>query len=184
MLALYARRPVFIAPKGCGLFQEARVSMRTLSTNPENRLGVYKRLADVPEHHRLRQYRERYTGRDVWAEYVEERDLFERYDSDRYERATTRAVNDWKSHVEARDHHHALSTPEDVNTWCETLCNDRSYRTVYNLYWTRLAAFYEWLHWHTNYPHTYDPFLMAAHEYADSAAGRIWDEKIKQREER
>lgn len=71
-----------------------------------------------------------------------------------------------------------------MNIWCETLCTDRNCRTVYNLYWTRLAAFYEWLRWHTNHPHTYDPFLMSANEHTDSAAGRIWEEIIKQREER
>lgn len=155
--------------------------MKDLSTNPKDRLGVYKRIEQVPEHHRLRQYTEEYLGRNVWTEYVEETDLFERYHSARYERATIRAVNGWKAHVEARGRQYALATPEDVNTWCATLLDRRNQTTVYNQYWTRLAAFYDWLRWHTKHPHTYDPFLMAAHEYAESAAGRVWDAKIEQR---
>lgn len=155
--------------------------MKDLSTNPEDRLGIYKRLEEVPDHHRLRQYAEEYVGRDIWAEYVTETDLFGRYDSDRYEQATSRAVTGWKAHVEARGRHHALATPEDVDSWCSTLLESRNQTTVYNLYWTRIADLYDWLRWHTKHPHTYDPFLMAAHEYVESAAGCVWEAKIEQR---
>jgi len=155
--------------------------MKELSTNPEDRLGVYKHIDDLPTHHRLRQYADEYAGRDVWKEYVEETNLYERYSSPRFKPATARAVDSWKTHVEERGRHHALATPADINTWCGELLTDRSNRTVYNLYWTRLATFYDWLRWHTDHPHTYDPFLMAAHEYTDSAAGHVWVGKIGQR---
>lgn len=177
-----AQRDVLFFParKGCGLFRDSQIHMKELSSNPEDRLGVYKCIDGVPTHHRLHQHAEGYRGRDVWKEYVEETNLYGRYDSARFKPATTRAVASWKTHVEERGRHHALATPADVNTWCTELLASRNNRTVYNHYWTRLAAFYEWLRWHTAHPHTYDPFLMAAHEYTDGAAGRVWAGKVKQ----
>ena len=49
-----------------------------LSANPNDRMGVYKSLADVPERYRLRQHQAAFEGRDVWAEYTT-RSYFQQY---------------------------------------------------------------------------------------------------------
>ncbi|MFC6837227.1 hypothetical protein [Halomarina ordinaria] len=76
----------------------------------------------------------------------------------------------------ARDRHHALATPADVNTWCEDLLEGRSAKTVYREYWVRVEHFYSWLQSHTDYPHVYHPPLMAVVEC--DASRRIWDAKL------
>ena len=146
------------------------------SKNPEKRMGVYKRLDDVPDHHRLQQYSSTYEGYDMWKEFLSEC-LFERYDSERFKEDARRAGERWKAHVEARGRHHALATPEDVETWCQKLLDRLKIKTAYNSYWIRIERFYTWLQWHREHPHTYQPVLMAAAN--GGAAGEIWDEKIR-----
>lgn len=152
---------------------------RKLSPDPADRLGVFKRLADVPDRYRLYHHAGAYADRDVWAEYVEETELYERHSSQTYRNATERAITSWKEHMEDRGRHHALAAPTDVETWCAGLLAERSDQSVYSKYWTRLAEFYDWLRWHTEYPHVYDPILMAAAEFPEGSAGTVWDEKIR-----
>lgn len=155
------------------------VSDRAMSeqkpTAPRGRMGVYKRLEEVPAEHRLRSYRDRYEGLDVLETFLTEY-LFDRYSSDRFVEDTRRAARRWKEHMSARGRHHALATPRDVEAWCSDLVDRYVPKTSYNSYWVRIERFYRWLRWHTDHPHLYDPVLMAAAEYP--AAGSIWDEKI------
>jgi len=136
-------------------------------------MGVYKHLDDVPEKHRLSQYSAVYDGRDVWAEYVADEIPDDR--GARYMDDTERVERRWKSHMNSRDRHHALARPADVEQWCQWLCEQFSIGHAYDPYWCRVEAFYDYLLWHTDYPHIYHPFLMAATAYP--AAGTIWDEK-------
>lgn len=151
---------------------------RELSNDPRNRLGVYKRLEEVPPRYRLRQHADVYRGEDVWETFLEDH-LFPRYPKDRYRQDTRRAGRLWKSHMDDRGRHHALATPEDVDQWCQSLLDQRNVKTVYNHYWVRLERFYDWLLTRTDHPHVYHPFLMAAAEY--ETASRIWEAKVEQR---
>lgn len=47
------------------------------SPDPADRMGVYKRLTDVPARYRLSQFAGEYDGRDVWEEFLTEY-LFDR----------------------------------------------------------------------------------------------------------
>lgn len=137
-------------------------------------MGVYKSLDDVPRHHRLGHYVESYAGRDVWAEFVEaNRD---RYASERSREDSRRIERRWKDHMADRGRHHALARPEDVETWIVWLLDRMKPSTAYNPYWVRLEALYDWLLWHRDHPHVYNPVLMAAAE--GPAAGEVWAEKI------
>ncbi len=136
-------------------------------------MGVYKRIAQVPDRYRLSSYAAEYEGRETWAEYVDEEipdDRRERFMDD-----TERVERRWKSHMESRDRHHALATPTDVEQWCSWLVTEFSIGHAYHPYWCRVEEFYDYLYWHTDHSHVYNPFLMAAAEYP--AAGRIWEEK-------
>jgi hypothetical protein len=146
------------------------------STDPRDRTGVFKRYADVPPEYRLDQHEAEYTDRDVWGEYLTEY-LFERYSSERFVSTARRTGRIWKEHMRERGRHHALARPADVETWCMGLCEAYSLKTAYNCYWVRIEDFYEWLVWHRDYPHTYQPVLMAALE--SPAARAIWEEKIR-----
>jgi len=139
--------------------------------SPDDRLGVFKQLADVPTGRRLHQYSSAYEGKDTWADYRERHDLSERMSyewglfSDR-----------WKSHMDDRGRHHALARPSDVEAWSEWMTSQFSINRAYQ-HWNVIEGFYEWLKWHTDHPHAYNPFHMAAQK-DDSSARKIWTEKM------
>ena len=151
------------------------------STDPMDRMGVYKRLDEVPDHRRLQQHAEAYADRDVWTTFLTEY-LFERFDSDRFKEDARRAGRYWKEHMAERGRHHALATPADVETWMAALTDRMKLKTAYNQYWVRIERFYWWLQRHTDHPHSYQPVLMAAAE--GGAAGDIWAEKLSRRDGR
>ncbi len=75
-----------------------------------------------------------------------------------------------------RGRHHALATPENVEAWCAALLDRMKPPSAYQNYWTKLERFYTWLHSHTEHPHVYHSFRMAAAGYPN--AGAIWEAKI------
>lgn len=147
-----------------------------LATDPERRMGVYKRLADVPDRYRLHRFAAAYDGRDVWTEYVEEqiatRDLGEWFRDE-----VGRVGRRWKAHMDERGRHHALATPDDVEAWAASLVDDLALTTAYEKYWMRVEDFYWWLQFHTEHPHRYHPVLMAAAD--GEASGEVWAYKVQ-----
>ena len=146
------------------------------SLDPADRLGVYKRLSDVPNRYRLHHHAEAYEGRDTWQEFCEEYE-YEQGSHERYEEEVDRVGSDWKKHMASSERHHALATPEDVEAWCANLLADKSERRTYD-YWLRVNRFYDWLQWHSEHPHVYNPVLMAA--VAGDATKRVWRWKARQ----
>lgn len=156
----------------------------------EGHLGIFKRFADVPPHYHLGQYNEAFELRDVWSEYDAATGMLTT-DSERYQQTIKRALWSWDIHMMSVGRHPALADPEHVERWCQSLLDgtdaaarpgrDRSPRTAYIAYWSHIAAFYEWLTNHVDYPHVYNPVLMAAAEYSDGASGQIWSNRIERR---
>ena len=148
------------------------------SKSPEGRIGIYKKIEDVPNRYRLRNHDAAYADRDVWSEFKSS--ITYDFDSDHYQ-ATFRRVNQsWKEHMEGRNRHHALARPDDVERWCSQLAETRTLGTVWKEYWVRLEQFYSWLYFHTEHPHVYHPVLMAAVSYETS--GEIWELKMASRD--
>ena len=153
------------------------------ATDPEGRMGVYKRLADVPDRYRLHHHADAYEGLEVWAEFMSyEREEYG-YDSYRYEQNSATCEHRWKEHMADRGRHHALAQPADVETFMSGLLDRMKVETAYQTYWSRLEAFYDWLQWHTEHPHHYHPVLMAAAE-SEYAALLVWEEKIGKNDKR
>lgn len=148
---------------------------RTQSENPDDRMGVYKRIEDVPTQHRLERYTEMYESRDVWTEFCEEYE-YNHGSSEYFEQAVDRAGDHWQTHMSGRGRHHALATPGDVEAWCGVLIDEKSLSTAYN-YWVRIKRFYDWLQWHVDHPHVYNPVLMGV--VTGEAAGQIWEQKLR-----
>lgn len=151
--------------------------MSSLSADPKRRLGVYKRLAEVPPEYRLHQFEPEYADRDLWDEFHQQE--YEDYTSDYFADKSERAGRRWKAHMSDRGRHHAFARPDDVETWLESLLESASVNTVYQNYWSRLAAFYHWLVWSTEFPHRYDPVLMAA---VDGTGRIVWNERMRCRD--
>ncbi|WP_246986859.1 hypothetical protein [Halorientalis marina] len=151
----------------------------TQSPDPNDRIGVFKQLEDVPAAVRLEQYETEYEGNDVWGTFLVT-ELFPSHNSYRTKQTGRLAGRRWKDHIENRERHHALARPVDVETWCERLLSDVNTRTAYKTYWSKLERFYTWLLWHTEHPHLYHPVLMAAAQFEH--AGEVWTTKIEEAE--
>lgn len=161
---------------------------RLLSTDVRDRMGIYKRLADVPDKYRLHHHAGAYDGRDVWAEY--ERAKTETFDTkatrDRYEKAGRYL----REHMEGEGRHHALADPEHVEAFLVALRDGeigrqgtkRRLQTVYFEYYQPVEQFYTWLQWHTDHPHVYHPVLMAV--AAGGFASEVWERKVAQNDKR
>jgi Uri superfamily endonuclease len=50
------------------------------------------------------------------------------------------------------------------------------FSTAHN-YWVRINRLYDWLQWHVDYPHVYNPVLMAAVDGGSSS--QIWEQKLR-----
>lgn len=144
-------------------------------SNPRDRMGVYKRYEDVPNEWQLANHATAYEGRDVWSEWAAL--VTEQHTSDRYAELLERAERSWKSHMKERDRHHALATPDDVETWAEIILQRCQPLSAYQIYFTKIEPFYTWLQNHTNHPHVYHPVWMAA--FRGGATRTIWNAKIE-----
>ena len=149
------------------------------SLNPIDRLGVYKRLSDVPDRFRLYHHAEAYEERDVWQEFCEEYE-YEQADYDRYEEEVDRVGDCWKTFMADQGRHHALAISDNVNQWCADLLESKSERRTHD-YFLRVNRFYDWLKWHSEHPHVYNPVLMAP--VTGEAARTVWGVKAAQNRE-
>jgi hypothetical protein len=140
------------------------------SLDPTDRLGVYKRFSDVPSRYQLHHHADAYSGQDTWQTFCEEFE-YAQGEHERYEEEVDRVGGNWKAFMEDRERHHALATPDDVEAWCAGLLTEKSEQRTYD-FWLRINRFYDWLLWHSEHPHVYNPALMATVE--GEAAGRVW----------
>lgn len=131
--------------------------------DPSDRLGVYKRLDDVPARYRLGNYDAEFRGRDTWGEFFESRaadvggDLSESQ-AWKYERCG----RVWKAFMDDEGRPHALADPDHIEAFVSDLAADLTTSSTYETYFGPLTVFYGWLWTHTEYPHVYSPVLMAA----------------------
>lgn len=146
------------------------------SLDPMDRLGVYKRLEDVPNRYRLYHHADAYEDTDTWQEFCDEYE-YSQANHARYEEEVDRAGDRWKAFMADRGRHHALAVPEDVVVWCDDLLTDTSDRRAYD-YWLRVNRFYDWLMWHSEHPHVYNPVLMAT--MCGTPAARVWEYKVRE----
>lgn len=141
------------------------------STDPRERMGVFKSADEVSNRYRLSNFSRQFEDRDVWQAYANE--ILDEDCSESHRKRTNRAGRRWKEHMAERGRHHALATPDDVDSYFGTILETNALRTAYMPYWVRLNEFYEWLLWHTEYPHVYQPVLMAA--ASGDHAPQLWE---------
>lgn len=131
-----------------------------MEKTPESRLGVYQTIDDVPPHHRLAN--QEFGDRDVWAEYLKEKDGDLR-------RSEDRAIRRWNGVMDERATHHALAEPEDVKAYTDLLVVENDYKPLtIKEYMSEPCRLFRWLLWHVEYPHRYDPILLAATDHDPS----------------
>lgn len=159
-----------------------------LSQGVEDRMGVYKRIEDVPAKYRLTNHAAAYDGRDVWAEF--EADKTAQFDTqatrDRYEKAGRYL----RGFMDGVGRHHALADPEHIEGFLSALrdgevgrqSHTRKLQTVYFEYYQPVEQFYTWLQWSAEHPHVYHPVLMAV--AAGGYPREVWERKLSQNDKR
>lgn len=148
----------------------------SLSTDPEDRMGVYQALSEVPERYHFANFCGEYTGDGIWEKYLDYY-LSVRGDSACKRTRAERALRNWRESMNKTQRHYALAQPKDVENWSEKLLDgSRSRQYAYESYWANIERFYSWLMWHPDHPHLYQPFWMAAKEYPE--ARRMWALKM------
>lgn len=156
---------------------------RWIPADPAVRAGVYQHIDQVPDHHRLRNYAHRHEGRDCWREYI-----IATYETSNGEVAASqkplfdRIEHRWKSFIENRGVHHALSTPDDANSYAEHLFAKYPVKvSTAAEYWSFVERFYRWMFVRVDYPHRYNPFVMAAANYDTSRD--LWNHAINTKQD-
>lgn len=152
----------------------------TKPATPEAYAGVFQQYDDIPARYRLETYVHQYQGDDTLDQYLEQvyfKDKTEVTDSMRCR--VQRFRDSWMGHMDERGQHHALATPKDVDTWCQTLLERCNARTSYLSYYYRIYNFYDYLKTSYQHPHLYNPLLIAAIEFESTY--EIWSHRIKDR---
>lgn len=144
-------------------------------------MGAYTSLSAVPDRYRLSNHSAGYKGRNVWKEFCVEYE-YAQGDHERYEEEVDRVGDCWCDFMNNRSRHHALARPADIEAWCVELREEKalSVRRVAD-YWLRVHRFYDWLMWHTEHPHLYDPSLMAV--VNGGIAGEVWAHRTERTRE-
>jgi len=157
------------------------MSRPTKSLNPILRMGVYKDISEVPEKHRFINFVEEYQHMDIWGSFCQKYE-YSKGNYDQFEQIINKIGNCWQDFMNSRQHHYAFATPDDIEAWCVELrqAREMSTRQIHD-HWLRLYRFYDWLLWHVDYPHTYNPSLMAAAN--GGVVGDVWECKVERTRE-
>jgi len=147
------------------------------SEDPHDHLGVFGSFEEVTPRYRLSnpKYVTDFEGVDVWADFMSM--LREKGDhSDHVLRYTYHATEKlWKEHMDERGRHHALPTPDDVDSFFRAEMEKVTMETLYTRRYVPVSRFFGWLANHSGYPHAYNPVLMAA--AGDGATRAVWDHR-------
>ncbi|MFA1612460.1 hypothetical protein [Halobellus rubicundus] len=148
---------------------------RTGIADPSEYLGIYKSIDDVPDMYSLSRLSVGYSDQDLWAEFIESRSHLSeatiKYTYGRLERL-------WKPFCEKRGINPAFPDPDDVEDFFAQQLAERSIQTVYDSRFVPLFKFFEWLLHHTEYPHRYNPVVMAA--VSGEAGFRLWEKRLEE----
>ena len=104
----------------------------TQSSDPRDRMGIYKQLCDVPSEKRLKTYEDQYVGEQTYTQFLQTFYL-ERFNTKRSVEKVELAGRRWREHMEARGRHHALAMPSDVEEWMKVLLEKVSLNTAFEL---------------------------------------------------
>lgn len=149
------------------------------SLHASDRMGVYEELDKVPDQYRLYHHADAYAGRDTWQAFCEAEEYAQ--GNDEHVQEVDRVGDRWKAFMAERGRHHALATPADVDAWCDALRDRFSQRRAFE-HWIRVNRFYDWLQWHAEHPHRYNPAMMAAaNGEVASALWEYWKMMLRER---
>lgn len=138
-------------------------------------LGAFKRVEDVPDRYYLPHF-----ASDVDAEAA-----WDQFDATELEGLTAhtrryvygKAYREWTAFCEEHEVHPALADPEDIEAH---LAEQRELvnklKSVHDARFRPLFRWYRWMTFSTEYPHRYNPVVMAV--LLDGATADIWQTRL------
>jgi hypothetical protein len=141
-------------------------------------LGAFKRVEDVPDRYYLPHFASDVDAEDAWNEFDSEVLEGLTYHTRRY--VYGKAWREWKSFCDSHNVHPALSNPQDIEAH---LSEQRGFmnklKSAHDSRFRPLFRWFRWMQFHTDYPHRYNPVVMAA--LLGGATADIWQTRLLDR---
>ncbi len=153
----------------------SRYDQPSAPETPQEHAGrIFRDFSTITPEYRLEYHAGRYTDDAVWDEYVAHKAAQRGGVAAETRRKRYGIARERLAEVCAeRGRHYAVARPADVEAFFESeahlsdhVFRDRRFMPVY--------GFFEYLRYHTDHPHEYNPVLLAAFD-ADSHARRGWN---------
>lgn len=142
-------------------------------------LGVFKCLNDVPERHYLGNFESDIDAEEAWHEFDAQELSDLSFHTRRY--VYGKGWREWKSYCNENDLHPALADPADVDDHLSAQKAEiNTLKTVHDARFRPLFRWYRWMQFRTDYPHKYNPIVMAV--LLDGATADIWETRLFDRE--
>lgn len=141
-------------------------------------LGVFKRIEEVPARYRLQNYTESLNASDLWEAFVKEHG--DSWGDHTRRNVYGKAWREWMNFCDERGVHSALPNPADVEEHIAIQREEvNTGQTVYTNRYRPLYRFFTWLTFHPEWPHKYNPALMAV--VHNGAVAHVWQWRMNDR---
>lgn len=141
-------------------------------------LGIYKAVEDVPARYYLPNFASEMDGDEEWERFDAEELEGMSYHSRMYVYGT--AYRRWRDYCKENGVHPALADPQDIEGHlAEQMETDLKLKSVHDSRFRPLYRWYRWMTFHTEYPHRYNPVVMAV--LLGGATYTIWETRLTDR---
>jgi hypothetical protein len=138
-------------------------------------LGAFKRIKDVPDRHHLSNFASDVDAEDAWNAFDEAELEGLSYHTRRY--VYGKAWREWKLYCEEHNVHPALADPQNIEAYlAEQRERVNKLKSVHDARFRPLFRWYRWMTFNTEYPHRYNPVLMAV--LLNGATADIWQTRL------
>lgn len=141
-------------------------------------LGVYKRVEDVADMFHLSNFKTDVDADAAWEAFCDDKLA----NSTNHTRETVYggAYSRWCEYCDRHGVHPALADPADIEGWLtyEVDAHNSTMKAAHDLQFRPIFRWYRWLAFHADYPHRYQPTIMAVllgGVTSDIWQTRMWD---------
>lgn len=138
-------------------------------------LGAFKRVEDVPDRYYLPHFASDVDAEDAWNAFDAEE--LEGLSAHTRRYVYGKAYREWMAYCDDHNVHAALANPQDIE---EHIAVQRKIvnklKTVHDARFRPLFRWYRWMTFSTEYPHRYNPVVMAV--LLDGSTADIWQTRL------
>lgn len=141
-------------------------------------LGVFKHVEDVPDRYYLGNFVSEVDAEEAWNHFDAE-ELEDRSDHTRHY-VYGKAWREWTAYCEEQSVHPALADPQDLESHlAEQRAEMGKLKSLHDARFRPLFRWYRWMQFHTDYPHRYNPVVMAV--LLGGATYDLWETRFYDR---